>query len=183
MGETAATAAGTVDRRAPAITAATAAPISTRPRRAAAVEECAGGLQLSDVEAYDDALQGLAKISGETERYVERCGCNKQLCIADALDRYAEALDKVAPRLPPALRGVPAIVASAAHRARTATTRNAAAHVLRAAIASIHAVVHKTIALMRAADSDAKSVATRGGDLVAHTLSAAASALERADTL
>ena len=54
---------------------------------------------------------------------------------------------------------------------------------LRAAIASIHAAVHKTIALMRAADSDAKSVATRGGDLVARTLSAAASALERADTL
>jgi hypothetical protein len=153
------------------------------PGAAAAAAECAGGLKLSDVDSYDDALEGLAKISGETQRYVERCGCNKQACIADALDRYAEALKKVAPRLPPALRNIPAIVAAAAHRARTAPTRPAAAHVLRAAIASIRAAVHKTIVLMRAADSDAKSSATRGGDLVARTLSVAASALERADTL
>ena len=153
------------------------------PGAAAAAAECAGGLKLSDVDSYADAIEGLAKISGETQRYVERCGCNKQACIADALDVYAEALKKIAPRLPPALRKLPAIVAAAAHRARTAETRPAAAHVLRAAIASIHAAVHKTIVLMRAADSDAKSSATRGGDLVARTLSVAASALERADSL
>jgi hypothetical protein len=51
--------------------------------------------------------------------------------------------------------------------------------VLREAVAT----VHKSIALMRAADPDAKRVAARSSDLVAHTLDTAATTLERADTL
>ena len=140
---------------------------------------CGGALQLADPAAYADPIDGVAEISRQTQQYIERCGCATQACIADALDRYADALAKATPRLPPVLRNLPRIVHQAAHRARVAPTVRAAARVLEAAVAT----VHKTIALMRAADPDAVKVATRGGDLVADTLKTAASALERANTL
>jgi hypothetical protein len=145
--------------------------------------ECAGGLQLTEIDSYTDPIDGLTKISSETEHYISACGGNAQTRIADALDRYAQALTAIAPRLPPTLHSLPQIVAAAAHRARTAPTKHAAAHALLAAVVAIHAAVHKTISLIRASDPDATSVATRGGDLVAKTLSVAASALERADSL
>jgi len=145
--------------------------------------ECAGGLQLTEIDSYTDPIDGLTKISRETEHYIDACGGNAQIRIADALDRYAQALTEIAPRLPPSLHSLPQIVAAAAHRTRTAPTKHAAAHALRAAVAAIHAAVHKTISLIRASDPDSASVATRGGDLVAKTLSVAASALERADSL
>jgi hypothetical protein len=145
--------------------------------------ECAGGLQLTEIDTHYDALNGLAKISRETDRYIDLCGGASQTRIADALDRYAEALTEIAPRLPPSLHSLPQIVAAAAHRARVAPTKHAAAHALRAAVVAIQAAVHKSISLIRASDPDATSVATRGGDLVAKTLSTAASALERADSL
>jgi hypothetical protein len=140
---------------------------------------CGVGLQLTDPNAYSSAEEGLTAISNETQRYIERCGCATQACIADALDTYASALKKVAPRLPRALRKLPQVVASAAHQARVAPTLRAAVKVLRAAIA----VIHKTVELARPTDPDEASVATRGGELVSHTLDTAATALERAETL
>ena len=140
---------------------------------------CGGELELADPSAYADPLDGVAEISRQTQRYIERCGCATQACIADALDRYADALAKATPRLAPALRSLPRIVRQAAHRARVAPTVRAAARILNVAVA----LVHKTIALMRATDPDAAKVATRGGDLVADTLKTAASALERATAL
>jgi hypothetical protein len=140
-------------------------------------------LRLPDARAYATAVAGVAAISAATESYIQRCGCATQACIADALDTYAVALKKVAPRLPPALRSLPKLVAEAAHKARAAPSVRAAAHVVKAVAAAVQTVVHKAIALMRAADPDAVAAATRGGDLVAHTLDAAANALERAETL
>ncbi len=144
--------------------------------------ECEAGLHLTEVRQYADPIEGLAKISRETMLYVDNCN-GSAVVVADALDRYAEALTKIAPRLPQGLKSLPQIVASAAHRARQAPTKPAAARVLRAAVVAIHAAVHKAIELMRASNSDAPSVATRGADLVARTVASAASALARADTL
>lgn len=144
--------------------------------------ECEAGLHLTEVRQYADPIEGLAKISRETMLYVDNCN-GSAVVVADALDRYAEALTKIAPRLPQELKTLPQIVASAAHNARKAPTKPAAAHVLRAAVVAIHAAVRKTIELMRASDSDATSVATRGAELVARTVASAASALMRADTL
>ena len=73
--------------------------------------ECEGGLQLTDVYRYSDPIEGLAKISRETMLFVDNCNGSAVL-VAEALDRYAEALTKVAPRLPTALRTLPQIVAS-----------------------------------------------------------------------
>ena len=144
--------------------------------------ECEAGLHLTDVRQYADPIEGLAKISRETMLYVVNCN-GSAVVVADALDRYAKALTKIAPRLPQELKSLPQIVASAAHKARKAPTKPAAAQVLRAAVVAIHAAVRKTIELMRASDSDATSVATRGAELVARTVGSAASALMRADTL
>ncbi len=150
---------------------------------AATAGACSAGLLLPDPDAYKTPIEGLEAITEETQNYIKYCGCKSQACIADALDEYAKALDKVTPRLPPeardAFKKLPDVVHAAATRARAAPTVRAAVGELRSAIA----VVHKTIALMRASDPDAKQVATRGGDLVARTLNSAATALERADTL
>ncbi|HXT08740.1 MAG TPA: hypothetical protein VN715_17615 [Roseiarcus sp.] len=149
----------------------------------AASGSCSTGLVLSDPDAFRSPLAGLEAISKQTQTYIEQCACQTQGCIADALDVYANAIAKVTPRLPRAarraLRDLPAAVHAAARRARTAPTVRAAVAVLHEAVAT----VHKTIALMRAADPDAKRLATRGGDLVARTLDTAATSLERADTL
>ena len=141
--------------------------------------QCGVALQLSDPSTYSNPLDGVADITAQTQMYVERCGCQTQACIADALDAYADALEKAAPKLPAPFRKLPHIVRAAAHKARVAPTVHVAIEALRAAVV----VVHKTIDLMRAKDPDESGVATRGGDLVAHTLDTAATALERADTL
>lgn len=145
----------------------------------ATASSCSIALELPDPNSYASPLDGVAAISEKTQKYIEQCGCATQACIAEALDHYADALEKVTPRLPKVMRSLPKIIHEAAQRARVAPTVKAAVRVLRAAVA----VVHKTISLLRAADSDAKAIATRGGDLVAGTLNTAASALERADTL
>ena len=51
--------------------------------------------------------------SASLEDYFKRCQNPTQSTIADALDAYAAKLQVLAPRLPPALRNVPAIVADA----------------------------------------------------------------------
>jgi hypothetical protein len=151
---------------------------------------CGGALQLSDPTIYADPIDGVAAISEQTQHYIQQCGCKAQGCVADALDAYASALDKVtaaAPQagrsLPSAIRDLPRIVRKAAADVRAASTPRAAVKVLQAAIAVVHKTVAKSIALMRAADPDAKSSATRGGDLVAATLKTAAVALEHSDSL
>lgn len=144
---------------------------------------CSTGAQLPDVDAFFDPVEGLAAISQQTQNYIEMCQCKTQDCVADLLEDYAKAIEKVAPRLPRAARKVieklPKIVHAAAQEARKAPTVKAAVKVLSAAVE----VVHKTIALMRAADPDSQIAAARGGDLVENTLKSAATALESADTL
>ena len=51
-------------------------------------------------------------LSRATESYIRNCGCATQACIADALDKYAEALAQVAPRLPPQLQNEASVVAA-----------------------------------------------------------------------
>jgi hypothetical protein len=99
---------------------------------------------------------------------------SERLCIADALDSYAEALRELP--LPPDLRGLPAIVSRAAHRVRAARTKAEATTAIKIAIAE----VHKTIALLKADDAGALKAETRDGLFVAETLMVADNRLERA---
>lgn len=144
---------------------------------------CGTALRLPNPASYANALEGLEEISRQTQTYLEQCGCATQACVADALDTYAVALQKITPRLPPALRALPAIVHQAAQKARVAPTLRVAVKVLRATVAVVQKIVRKTIELMRAHDPDTATLATRGGGLVASTLDTAATVLERADTL
>ena len=135
---------------------------------------CDVGLMLPEPPRFGDAADAVKDMSEATQAYIRNCNCATQLCIADALDQYAQALAEVAPRLPPHLQNAAGIVATAAARARVARTKKDAVRALQDAIAAIH----KDVDLVKAEDPD-NSGATRGGDFVAATLTVASLALEK----
>jgi hypothetical protein len=135
---------------------------------------CANGPSLPQPPRFGDAADAVKDLSEATQSYIRNCGCTTQVCIADALDQYAQALAQVAPRLPPHLQNVAGIVATAARRARVARTKAEALRAVHDAIAAIH----KDIELVKAEDPD-NPRATRGGDFVADTLNVASLALEK----
>jgi len=92
------------------------------------------------------------------------------------LDAYADALEKLAPQLPPRLRVLPTIVRSAAKKVRVAKTIAEARKVLKATISQIQ----KVISLQIADDKLSASVATRDGAFVTETLHVADLKLEKA---
>ncbi len=135
---------------------------------------CDSGPNLPTLPLFQDAGDSVKALSRATEAYLRNCGCPTQGCIADALDKYAEALAQVAPRLPPQLQEAPSVVAEAAKRVRAARTKAEAQRALRDAIA----IIHKDIELVRAEDPDHPRQ-TRGGDFVAETLNVASLTLEK----
>ena len=68
----------------------------------------------------------MKELSRATQTYITECRCVTQDCVANALDRYAEALAAVAPRLPKELQEMPEVVARAARRVRSAKTKDEA---------------------------------------------------------
>ena len=82
-----------------------------------------GGPRPSPHEDPGDPTQTVETISRQAQSAVDACGYDEpRRCIADALDGYAAALRRIAPRLDPRLRGLPNIVAGAAARVRAART-------------------------------------------------------------
>ena len=134
---------------------------------------------LPDPALFSDIGDAVKAASRATRAHIERCGCNTQACIADALDSYAETLAKAAPRLPPQLRDLPSVVATAARRVRAARTKTEAVHILLAAVAH----VQKEILLIRVDNTDQTHREARSGDFAAGTLQTAAAALVRSDAL
>jgi hypothetical protein len=141
---------------------------------AASSGACDVGPSLPTPPMFQEAGDSVKALSRATESYIRNCGCATQGCIADALDAYAEALARVAPRLPPQLQDAPNVVARAAQRVRAARTKAEAQRALRDAIA----ILHKDVELVRAEDPDHPRL-TRGGDFVAETLNVASLALEK----
>ena len=123
-----------------------------------------------------DVVAMVLAASGHTDEVIQGCQADTPPCIADALDAYAEALRKLAPYLPPQLRTLPTIVATAAKKVRSAKTTAEAVRAVKTAIAE----VHKRIALLRADDPDTRQLGTREGTLVVETLQVASDKLERA---
>ena len=126
----------------------------------------------------DDAGVGpiIESLTRQAQNSVSSCSLDSPDCIADVLDKYAAALQQIAPRLPPALRKLPNIVAAAARRARASRTPQEAMFVMRSAVAE----VHKAIALLQADDPITFKAETREGALVAGTLLVAQYKLETA---
>ena len=135
---------------------------------------CDLGPTLPTPPMFGEAGDAVKDLSRATESYIRNCGCATQTCIANALDKYAEALAQVAPRLPPHLQNSAGIVATAAMRLRVARTKKDVARALNDAIAAIH----KDIELVKAEDPDNPRL-TRGGEFVAETLTVASLALEK----
>ena len=121
---------------------------------------------LPDPNRFGDPDQALRAISQSLENYFRRCQNLTQATIADALDEYAAKLKILAPRLPPALRNVPAIVAEGARRVRAARSRSEAIAVLHQTVAAIH----KEIALVLSEDPQTRGRELRDGDVVAGAL-------------
>ena len=121
---------------------------------------------LPDPNRLRDPDQALRAISQSLENYFRRCQNLTQATIADALDEYAAKLRILAPRLPPALRNVPAIVAEGARRVRAARSRSEAVAVLHQTVAAIH----KEIALVLSEDPQTRGRELRDGDVVAGAL-------------
>ncbi|MGO8797886.1 MAG: hypothetical protein ACLQE9_17810 [Roseiarcus sp.] len=115
-------------------------------------------------------------LTEQAQAALSSCSLDSPDCIADILDRYAAALQRIAPRLPPELRKLPAIVAAAARRARASTSPREAVLALRGAVAE----VHKAIALLKADDPMTLKAETREGTLVVGTLLVAQNKLETA---
>jgi hypothetical protein len=121
---------------------------------------------LPDPNRFTDPDVALRAISQAMENYFRRCQNPTQATIADALEAYAAKLQILAPRLPPALRNVSAIIAQAAKRVRAAATRAEAVAVLRQTVAE----VHKEIALVLSEDPQTRSRELRDGDVIAGAL-------------
>ena len=90
---------------------------------AASSGACDVGPSLPTLPTFGEAGDAVKALSRATEFYIRNCGCATQACIADALDKYAEALAQVAPRLPPQLQDEANVVAQAARRVRAARTK------------------------------------------------------------
>jgi len=135
---------------------------------------CDVGPSLPTPPMIGEAGDAVKALSRATESYIRNCGCATQACVADALDKYAEALAQLTPRLPPQLQDEANVVAQAAQRVRAARTKAEALHALHDAIA----IIHKDVELVRAEDPDHPRL-TRGGDFVAETLNVASLALEK----
>jgi hypothetical protein len=116
-------------------------------------------------------------VSSEAQNAINACA-DKQ-CVADALDKYAAALQQIAPSLPRELRSLPAIVAKTAQRVRAARTVAEAVRAVKSAIVQ----VHKIISLLKADDGFTSGEKKREGSLVAQTLQVASGKLERATGL
>ncbi len=128
---------------------------------------------LPDPNRYSDPDAALRAISQAVENYFRRCQNPTQTTIADALDAYAAKLQVLAPRLPPALRNVPAIVAEGARRVRAARSRTEAVALLRQTVAA----VHKEISLVLSEDPETRSRELRDGDIIAGALDGATATL------
>ena len=135
--------------------------------------DCNEPPSLPDPNRYSDPDQALRAISQSLENYFKHCQNPTQTTIADALDTYAAKLQVLAPRLPPALRNVPTIIAEGARRVRAARSRTEAMAVLHQTIAA----VHKEIALVLSEDPGTRSRELRDGDVIEGALGATSVAL------
>jgi hypothetical protein len=128
---------------------------------------------LPDPNRYADPDEALRAISHAVDAYFKRCQNPTQETIANALEAYAAKLQVLAPRLPPALRNVPAIIAESARRVRAARSRTEAVAILRQTVAA----VHKQIALVLSEDPQTRSRELRDGEVIEGALGAASVAL------
>jgi filamentous hemagglutinin family protein len=102
-----------------------------------------------------------------------------KVCVGDALEQFADALEAKGVDLPGPLRGIPAVIRQAARQVRAARTIQEA----RAAVGSAVAEVRKAIALIRADDPAIGRQQIQQANRIASALGAVESKLSRATGL
>ena len=102
-----------------------------------------------------------------------------KVCVGDALEQFADALEARGVDLPAPLRGIPAVIRQAARQVRAARTIQEA----RAAVGSAVAEVRKAIALIRADDPAIGRLQIQQANRIASALGAVESKLSRATGL
>ena len=137
-----------------------------------------GGLDFN-VSGFGGVAQNVKAVSKAAKFYLENCHCPTATCVADALDRYADALDALGPQLPPQIADLPAIVRRSAQNVRSARTLTAARTAVKVAIATIDA----KLKLLTVADADARDENVRSAHYVADTLNVAEVSLTRVSGL
>ncbi len=138
----------------------------------------AGGLDFN-VAGFGGVAQNVKAISKMAKFYLENCHCPTATCVADALDRYADALQALGPQLPPQIADLPAIVRRSAQNVRAARTLTAARTAVKVAIATIDA----KLKLLTVADADARDENVRSARYVADALNVAEVSLTRVSGL
>ena len=102
-----------------------------------------------------------------------------KVCVGDALEQFADALEAKGVDLPGPLRGIPAVIRQAARQVRAARTIQEA----RAAVGSAVAEVRKAIALLRADDPSIGRLQIQQANRIASALGSVESRLSRATGL
>lgn len=102
-----------------------------------------------------------------------------KVCVGDALEQFADALEAKGIDLPGPLRGIPAVIRQAARQVRAARTIQEA----RAAVGSAVAEVRKAIALLRADDPSIGRLQIQRANRIASALGSVESRLSRATGL
>jgi len=102
-----------------------------------------------------------------------------KVCVGDALEQFADALEAKGVDLPGPLRGIPAVIRQAARQVRAARTIQEA----RAAVGSAVAEVRKAIALLRADDPSIGRLQIQQANRIAAALGSVESRLSRATGL
>jgi hypothetical protein len=131
-------------------------------------------------------LDFVERISSELERQVAECDrefemnrANTQAyvtCVGNALETYADALDRRVVDLPQPLRGVSAFIREAARRVRASRTVSEARAAVRTAIREIH----KVIALLRADEPTVARIQVRQGNRIEAALQSVENRLAKA---
>ena len=138
-------------------------------------DSCASGAPTLPIWNAGDVADNVKAMAKTTKYYLENCHCPEVTCVADALDNYAAALEAIAPRLPPAVADLPAIVRRAARKVRAARSISQA----RAAIGEAEHVILAKLQLLEVADPDTRSDSIRSARFTGDVLSVADVSLVR----
>ena len=144
-----------------------------------AAQACGSGGLDFQVMGFGGVAQNVKAVSKAAKYYLENCHCPTATCIADVLDKYADALDALGPQLPPQVADLPAIVRRSAQNVRAARSLSQA----RAAVGVAIATIDAKLKLLTVSDPDARDEGVRSTRYVADTLTVAQVSLTRVSGL
>jgi hypothetical protein len=145
----------------------------------AADASCGAGGMDFQVMGFGGVASNVKAVSKAAKYYLENCHCPTASCIADVLDKYADALDALGPQLPPQVADLPEIVRRSARNVRAARSLSQA----RAAVGVAIAAIDAKLKLLTVSDPDTRDEGVRSARYVVDTLNVAQVSLTRVSGL